>query len=83
MPGLAATLSGDLLAWSSNAVVLLASTGDPVSAYAEAPPVDNLAGRYSARTLVDVQGLWLSNPLFETTEGNVETIAPRIVGEAQ
>jgi hypothetical protein len=48
----------------------------------KATAVDDLEGRYSVWPLVDVQSLWLSNPVFETTEGNLETIAARIIGNA-
>ncbi len=76
MPGSgAATLSGDLLESSSNELgpqtrsycwLQRAIQSQPVP---KPPVVGNLEGRYSAQTLVDVQGLWLSNPVFETAEG--------------
>ena len=49
----------------------------------KATAVDDLEGRYSAWPVVDVQGLGISDPVFETTEGNLETISPRIIGDAQ
>jgi hypothetical protein len=49
----------------------------------KATAVDDLEGRYSAWPLVNVQSLGLSDPVFETTEGNLETISPWIIGNAQ
>jgi hypothetical protein len=49
----------------------------------KATAIDDLEGRYSTWALVDVQSLGLSDPVFETTEGNLKTIASRIIGDAQ
>ena len=48
----------------------------------KATSVDYLESRHSVWPLVHVQEPRRADPVFETLKGNVEKVAPRIIGDA-